>query len=51
VSSPVKAGIDAVAHQPMIAMLIGSAIAPVWCGSGGALARAHGRIETGSGRS
>ncbi|WP_407354503.1 NTP/NDP exchange transporter [Luteimonas sp. R10] len=46
VSAWVKAGIDMVAQQPMIAMLIGSAIALVWGFTGGSLARAQRRIET-----
>ncbi|HEX2083934.1 MAG TPA: MFS transporter, partial [Xanthomonadaceae bacterium] len=44
VSAWVKAGIDMLAQHPMIAMLIGSAIALVWAFTGGALARAHRRI-------
>lgn len=35
----VKVGVDALASQPAIAMLIGSAIALVWAGTGGWLAR------------
>jgi AAA family ATP:ADP antiporter len=44
VSAWVKAGIDMLAQHPMIAMLIGSAIALGWAFTGGALARAHRRI-------
>jgi AAA family ATP:ADP antiporter len=45
VSGWVKAGIDMVAQQPTIAMLIGAAIALVWGLTGGALARAQRGIE------
>jgi AAA family ATP:ADP antiporter len=45
VSGWVKAGIDLMTQQPMIAMLIGSAIAAAWGVTGGALARAHRRLE------
>jgi AAA family ATP:ADP antiporter len=45
VSGWVKAGIDMVAQQPTIAMLIGAAIALAWGLNGGALARAQRRIE------
>lgn len=45
VSGWVKAGIDMIAQQPMIAMLIGAVIALVWGVTGGALARAQRRIE------
>jgi ATP:ADP antiporter, AAA family len=46
VSGWVKAGIDAIAQQPTIAMLVGAAIALVWGLTGGGLARAQRRIET-----
>ncbi|HYB38803.1 MAG TPA: MFS transporter [Mycobacterium sp.] len=45
VSGWVKAGIDMIAQQPTIAMLLGAAIALVWGLTGGALARAQRRIE------
>jgi len=45
VSGWVKAGIDMIAQQPTIAMLLGVAIALVWGLSGGALVRAQRRIE------
>lgn len=45
VSGWVKAGIDMIAQQPTIAMLLGVAIALVWGLNGGALARAQRRIE------
>ena len=45
VSGWVKAGIDMVAQQPTIAMLIGAAIALAWGLTGGALGRAQRRIE------
>ena len=45
VSGWVKAGIDMIAQQPTVAMLIGAAIALVWGLTGGALARAQRRIE------
>lgn len=43
VSGWVKAGIDAIAQQPTLAMLVGAALALGWAATGGALARAHGR--------
>ena len=45
VSGWVKAGIDMLAQQPTIAMLIGAAIALAWGLTGGALGRAQRRIE------
>ncbi len=45
VSGWVKAGIDMVAQQPAIAMVIGAAIALVWGLTGGALARAQQRLS------
>jgi AAA family ATP:ADP antiporter len=45
VSGWVKAGIDMIAQQPTIAMLLGVAIALVWGLTGRALARAQRRIE------
>lgn len=44
VSAWIKAGIDMLAQHPMVAMLIGSAIALGWAFTGGALARANRRI-------
>jgi AAA family ATP:ADP antiporter len=44
VSSWVKAGVDMLASQPAIAMLIGAGIALVWAANGRALARAHRTI-------
>jgi AAA family ATP:ADP antiporter len=40
----VKAGVDMLASQPAIAMLIGAGIALVWAANGRALARAHRTI-------
>jgi AAA family ATP:ADP antiporter len=48
VSAWVKAGIDLIASNPAVAMLIGTGIALAWAATGGALARAHRRIEQGS---
>lgn len=45
VSAWVKAGIDMVASNPAVAMLIGAGIALAWAATGGALARAHRRLE------
>jgi ATP:ADP antiporter, AAA family len=45
VSGWAKAGIDMVAQQPAIAMVIGSAMALVWAVTGGALARAQRRKD------
>lgn len=45
VSAWVKSGIDAIASHPMLAMLIGAALALVWAATGGALARAQRRQE------
>ena len=47
VSAWTKAGIDLLASQPAIAMLIGSGLALLWAANGGALARAHRRIADG----
>lgn len=44
VSGWVKAGIDMVAQQPAIAMVIGTGIALAWAANGAWLARAHGRM-------
>lgn len=49
VSGWVKTGIDMIAQQPTIAMLIGAAIALIWGLTGGALARAQRRIEAATG--
>ena len=45
VSAWVKAGIDLIAAHPAVAMLIGAGIALGWAATGGALAKAHRRIE------
>ncbi len=45
VSAWVKSGIDLIATHPAMAMLIGTGIALAWAATGGALARAHRRIE------
>lgn len=45
VSAWVKAGIDLIAAHPAVAMLIGAGIALAWAATGGALAKAHRRIE------
>lgn len=44
VSGWVKAGVDLLASQPAVAMLIGTAIALAWAGNGGLLARMHRRL-------
>jgi AAA family ATP:ADP antiporter len=44
VSSWVKAGVDMLASQPAIAMLIGAGIALAWAANGKALAGAHRRV-------
>lgn len=45
VSGWVKAGVDMLAAQPAIAMLLGAGIALAWAVNGHLLARAHDRIE------
>jgi ATP:ADP antiporter, AAA family len=45
VSGWVKAGIDAVSQQPLVAMLVGAGIAVAWGLTGGGLARAQRRRE------
>lgn len=45
VSAWVKAGIDMVAQQPLVAMLVGAAVALAWAVTGGGLARARTRME------
>ena len=46
VSGWVKAGIDMVAQQPAVAMVIGSGIALVWAANGAWLARAQRRLSS-----
>ena len=46
ISGWAKTGIDMLAQQPAIAMLIGAALSVVWAVTGGLLARAH-RLRAG----
>ncbi|HST44441.1 MAG TPA: MFS transporter, partial [Luteimonas sp.] len=49
VSGWVKAGIDGLAQQPMVAMVVGAVVAVAWALTGGALALARTRMESRAG--
>jgi AAA family ATP:ADP antiporter len=49
VSAWVRTGVDALASQPAIVMLVGAGVALAWAATGSGLARAHRRLTDSTG--